>query len=71
MVTHTFHGLRHDFASLLLMRGVPLAVVSILLGHADPGVTAQVYAHLRSELHPEVAGEIDAALGYAGATATR
>jgi len=42
----TPHGLRHTAASLMLAAGVPLIVVSRQLGHANPNVTAQVYAHL-------------------------
>lgn len=33
----------------MLMRGVPLIVVSRLLGHADVNITARVYAHLSDD----------------------
>ncbi len=33
----------------MLARGVPLIVVSRQLGHANPNITAQVYAHLLSD----------------------
>ena len=42
----SFHGLRHTAASIMLSRGVPLLVVSRQLGHRNPNVTAEVYAHL-------------------------
>lgn len=42
----TPHGLRHTCASVMLARGVPLIVVSRQLGHANPNITATIYAHL-------------------------
>ncbi len=41
-----FHDLRHGAASLLLGEGVPITVVSQLLGHANSAITLKVYAHL-------------------------
>ncbi len=45
----TLHGLRHTCGSILLAHNVPLIVVSRHLGHANPNVTAKVYAHLLSD----------------------
>ena len=39
------HDLRHGHASLLIDAGVPIAVVSERLGHANPNVTLGVYTH--------------------------
>jgi site-specific recombinase XerD len=44
----SFHNLRHSFASNLILAGVPILVVSKLLGHASINST-QVYSHLTDE----------------------
>jgi integrase len=41
-----FHGLRHTYASRLAMRGVPLAVITQQLGHADTRMVEKHYGHL-------------------------
>lgn len=42
-----FHHTRHTAATVLLnSAGVPLSVVSKMLGHADPSVTLKIYAHV-------------------------
>ena len=41
----SLHTLRHTHGSHLLAAGVPLPDVSKRLGHADPHVTATIYAH--------------------------
>lgn len=38
------HDCRHSYGSLLLDKGVPLPIVSKLLGHADVQTTARIYA---------------------------
>ncbi|MFE4517862.1 tyrosine-type recombinase/integrase [Kitasatospora sp. NPDC056783] len=43
---HGMHALRHFFASVLLDAGESIKAVSEYLGHADPGLTLRVYAHL-------------------------
>jgi integrase len=43
-----FHDLRHTHASKLLRRGIPLKTVSQRLGHANPTVTLDIYAHVMS-----------------------
>jgi integrase len=41
-----FHVLRHTHASMLAMRGVPMAVIARQLGHSDTRMTERHYAHL-------------------------
>jgi integrase len=46
--TLCLHGMRHTFASNLVMAGVPIYTVSKILGHSDVKTT-EIYAHLRPE----------------------
>jgi integrase len=41
----SLHSLRHSDASILLSKGVPPAVVSQRLGHADQNITLSIYSH--------------------------
>ena len=45
------HGLRHTAASVMIVRGVALTIVARQLGHANPNITATIYAHLLDEAH--------------------
>lgn len=58
----TCHTLRHLHGSYLLDRGVPITVVSAVLGHANPGVTMSVYAHKLKGSHEQVAAVMDGLL---------
>lgn len=40
------HDMRHTAASLLLAGGMPVELVSLILGHSSPAVTRAVYAHV-------------------------
>ena len=42
----TFHGLRHTWASLAVMAGMPLMVVARNLGHVDTKMVEHHYGHL-------------------------
>ena len=45
-----FHDLRHTAASLMLNHGVPVIVVSKILGHAKVSTTLDTYGHLINEM---------------------
>jgi integrase len=58
-----FHDLRHSAATVLLAAGVPLKVVSELLGHSSIAITADTYAHVLPEMQQEVVRKIDELYG--------
>jgi integrase len=59
---HTgMHQLRHHYASVLLDGGVSIRAVAQYLGHADPGFTLRVYAHLMPDTEDRARAAIDAA----------
>lgn len=58
----TPHQLRHGAASLLLNQNIPVPVVSRYLGHANPGITMKVYAHMIDGMGGMAAAGIDDAL---------
>ena len=58
-----FHGLRHTYASRLAMRGVPLAVIAVQLGHVDTRMVEKHYGHLSPNY---VAETVRAAFGKLG-----
>jgi len=41
-----FHQTRHTYATLALLSGVPITVVSAVMGHAQPSITLNVYSHV-------------------------
>ena len=55
----TFHGLRHTCATLMLLRDVPVKVVSERLGHADAALTLRVYSHVLPGMQKNVADGLD------------
>ncbi len=56
-----FHDLRHSAATLLLTMGVPLKVISVILGHSTTRMTER-YAAVVPELAREAAAAMDRAL---------
>ena len=55
-----FHDLRHNAASLMLGRNVPVVTVSRYLGHSSPRITLEIYAHLIPGGFDEVAQAMSA-----------
>jgi integrase len=45
----SLHTLRHTLASHLLSNGVPITVVSKMLGQADVNITLRIYSHMLPE----------------------
>ena len=60
-----FHDLRHSAASLLIAEGVELVEVSMLLGHSELRVTADLYLHLQQQTASRAAKCMDAVLQLA------
>jgi integrase len=56
------HDLRHSAATLLLSKGVPIKVVSELLGHSDVSITLSIYAHVLPDMQDGAAKTMDEAL---------
>ncbi len=55
-----FHDLRHTSATLLLAAGVHPKVVQERLGHAQIGITLDIYSHVLPTMQLEAAGKLDA-----------
>lgn len=63
-----FHDLRHSHATIMLAQGIHPKVVSDRLGHANIGITLDLYTHPGMDLQAKAAAAFDAAL-MAGAEA--
>lgn len=57
------HTLRHSAASTMIANGVPLKIVSAILGHSSIQITADVYGHVAPEVAHEAMATLAAALG--------
>jgi integrase len=55
----TFHELRHSCASILRAAGVPIEVISMILGHANVGITQEVYVHMFGDALKQAADKLD------------
>jgi len=56
------HDCRHTSASLMLAAGVPVKVVSEMLGHASVAITLSVYAHTMPGMAEEAGAALSASL---------
>ena len=54
-----FHDLRHSCATFLLSKGVPVKMISEMLGHSSTAFTMDIYAHTMPKLHQEAANQMD------------
>jgi integrase len=57
-----FHDLRHSAPSLPIAEGVELVEVSMLLGHSELRVTADLYGHMLKQTAAKAARRMDALL---------
>ena len=58
MPSLNFHGLRHAFATLALMTGIPAKVVSEHLGHSSVTITLDTYSHVLPDMQDELANAV-------------
>ena len=54
-----FHSLRHAAATILMAEGVPVKVISEMLGHADITTTLRIYSHVLPSMQEQAAGTWD------------
>ncbi len=54
------HDLRHSFATMALRAGVPLKVVSEMLGHSNINITADTYQHVNREMLSDATARVEA-----------
>ncbi len=54
-----FHDLRHTYASLLIEQGENIKYIQTQLGHSNPTVTWNVYAHLMKPTNQEAANRLE------------
>lgn len=57
-----WHDLRHSAAAFMLAQGVPIEVVSRMLGHASIRITADIYGYVSSESQRQAAEAVSRAL---------
>ena len=58
-----FHDLRHTHATLLLLSGINVKVVSERLGHGQTGITQNTYQHVLPTMQAQAVLHVDALMG--------
>jgi integrase len=58
----TLHGLRHTFATLALLGGIPSKVVAEVLGHSSTRVTEDLYQHVTPGMRANATARVAALL---------
>lgn len=53
-LTYTFHSLRHFYASVMLLQGVPNRYAKERMGHATENMLQTVYQHTFKDAHEEI-----------------
>jgi Site-specific recombinase XerD len=61
-LTCRIHDLRHTHATMLLRQGVHPKVVQERLGHANVGITLDIYSHVSPHMQSDAAEKIDAGM---------
>jgi len=54
-----FHDLRHTAASMMLNQGIPVIVVSKILGHSKPSTTLDYYGHVIGQMENKATSIMD------------
>jgi len=62
LVPLTLHAARHTYASLMIAAGVNAKALSTFMGHANIGITLDLYGHLMPGSEAEAASLLDAYL---------
>ena len=63
----TPHTLRHSYVSMMLEAGVPIRVVSELVGHASTALTSDLYGHVAERVNREATDRLGEVLTRARA----
>lgn len=57
-----FHDVRHTYASLLISQGENIKYIQVQMGHSNPTVTLNVYAHLMEDKNQGSARRLEGAI---------